>query len=88
MLLDVVLNHVVSRLHVDPPSLSPTCQEVDGALQKPNLLDNVDNVKLTLKLFHSFAFNPLFVGRFVAFFAKQQTNSAEIGFELKNEIDF
>ena len=48
LLLDIVLDDVVSSLHVDPPPLCPIGQEVDCALQEPDLFDDVYDVELAL----------------------------------------
>ena len=48
LLSDVILDHVVARLHVDPASLGPVSQEVYGALQEADLFDDVDDVQFSL----------------------------------------
>jgi len=84
-LLDIILDYVVSRLHVNPSPLGPCRQEVDSALQKSDLSNNVDHIELSLQLLHSFAFNSLLMCWFVSFLAKNQLNFRKVALEFLNK---
>jgi len=66
LLAHIVLNHVVSRLHVDPSALLPSGQEVDGALEEPDLLYDVDDIEFSMEFLHALALDALVVRRLVA----------------------